>query len=123
MRRARDPDRPVPWMKRTDPHDLEASYRRPVKRSDVERLVVKGAVIVAAFLWFRGAVFADTDLAGLAFAVGAVLTVSGVVDLFAAVRGDLEEIFLTRSQQVVTRTLMFLAGIALVGFAVVRDVL
>lgn len=124
MRRARDPQRPFNWLKQPDPNDLEASYRKPIPRSEIQRLGVKAAVVVAAFFWFRGAVFAATDLAGLAFAVGAVLLVSGVVDVFAARRNEIEQIFLTkRTHQIYARLAMITTGVVLVGFAVVRDVL
>lgn len=126
MRRARDPLRSLGKLLGNLPlgesHDPEASYRKPVSTSDKIRLTLKGALVVAAFFWYRAASSdGRSEGAELAIAVGGVCVVAGAADLVAALRGDIEMIFIeTRTIQIASRAALMVGGIALLVLGVLR---
>lgn len=109
-RRRRGPLRP-PWQK--DPDDREANYKRPIKRADQIRLLARGIVIAVAYLWFRTREqTGDHEGAAAAAALGACIAFAGSLGVWAARRGELEEIFFSsRRHQVWAQALLTGSGL------------
>lgn len=103
-----------------DPSDHEANYRKPIRRSEMVRLLLRGLVVGAAFLWFRrygpprlpmnfGIADAasskglvqpqEHEGAAAAIALGWCLLAFGVIGVVAAARGELEEIFVSGNRR------------------------
>ena len=109
-----------PWEK--DPNDRELNYRRPIPVYERLRLALKGGAAVIAALWFRArAGTGESEGAALAVAVGGVLVVMGVIDLVAAAKGRLEQIFLSsRTAQMVVQALVAGTGLAVLVVGAAR---
>ncbi len=121
MRRARDPQRPHPLL-RSKEGDLEANYRKPVPRIEVIRIAVKFAIAAAAGVWFKFSIEDGArEGAKLSFAVGATMAGAAIVDLLYLRGHEIELIFLRdKRQQVVARSVLLLAGLAIAFAALAR---
>lgn len=103
----------LPWER--DPHDLEASYRKPVPRADGIRLGIKAAAVVGAGVGFRFWILDRThEGAKLVIALGGALLVAGLTDLVYLRRHELDLIFLRgKRQQRMLQTALAGVGAAL----------
>ena len=110
----------MPWER--DPNDREANYRRPIPFAERIRLGIKGAAVVAAYLWIRSRMDDTTNLgAEVAVAVGCVVALSGAIDFAYAARDKLELIFMkNRAQQMAWQAAFFAAGVVLLGLGAAR---
>ena len=109
-----------PWEK--DPNDRELNYRRPVPRHERLRLALKGGAAIVAALWFRSKIgTGQNEGAALAVAFGGVIAFAGLVDLVAAAKGRLEQIFLpNRNAQMIVQAVLLIAGLSVLVAGAVR---
>lgn len=106
--------RRLPWEK--DPADREANYRKPVPQSEKVRLTIKGAAVVAGFLFIMEATKDRSDVGPeFAIGVGMPLLVAGAIDVVWTIKGRLEHVFLeSKPMQVAAHFAMALIGAAMV---------
>lgn len=107
------------WQR--DPNDREANYRRPVPQEERVRLGLKGALVVAGFLFIMNATRDRSDVgAEFAIGVGGPLLVAGVMDVIWTLRGRLEHVFIeSRPLQLAAHAAMAVTGMVLVAAGVI----
>ena len=109
-----------PWEK--DPNDRELNYRRPIPLHERLRLALKGGAAVVAALWFRSKIGGgENEGAALAVAVGGVVAMMGSIDLGAAAKGRLEQIFLpSRAAQMIAQAILAVTGLVVLVLGAIR---
>ena len=122
MSRQRGPGFRTPWDR--DPKDKEAQYvtRKPIPMFERIRLALKGAAALLAYVWFQTTSNRDGDVGPrMAIALGAALTVAGLVDAVALKRGALESVFFDSKRGQAGVVIAFLvSGVALLAIGVTR---
>lgn len=103
-----------PWEK--DPEDREANYRKPVPQTEKVRLTIKGAAVVAGFLFIMETTKDQSDVGPeFAIGVGLPLLAAGAIDVVWTMKGRLEHVFLeSKPMQLAAHSAMGLIGAAMV---------